>query len=419
MKRFVEAILTRIVLVTIYAICLMLYAIFGVVGRRRRLKPDSDPRTLIVIGTFYTRNWCISHITPLTRSPNIRNVYAVVDGPVADIPNVIYVRPPRWMVRLFGRAFSKLITTMRLAVKYRPDLVMGYHLFPNALSALLAARLSGARSAYQVTGGANEIVGGGWRSENILVKRLSWPSPVLRVMVNALARRFDVVIVRGEQASRYFIEEIGARNVRIIPGSIRTERFCPNSHERQFDVVWVGRVAPIKQPEQMLSVLAEVKKRSGRLHAAVVGDGPLLESMRQQADDLGLSKDITFTGYVDDVERFVAHAKIFLLTSKTEGLSIAMAEAMAAGAVPVVPNVGDLGELVQSGKTGWLITPNQVPEYAERICELLLDPERLSRMSQAARQAAIDLNDVDSVARRWEALIAADRKPIRQEGGKS
>ena len=93
-----------------------------------------------------------------------------------------------------------------------------------------------------------------------------------------------------------------------------------------------------------------------------------------------------------------------------------MAEAMAAGAVPVVANVGDLGELVRPGETGWLIDPDDVLDYADRICALLGDTGLWTRMSAAARQAARDFNDVSSVARRWEALISATAVARQAEG---
>ena len=93
-----------------------------------------------------------------------------------------------------------------------------------------------------------------------------------------------------------------------------------------------------------------------------------------------------------------------------------MAEAMAAGAVPVVPDVGDLGELVRTGETGWLVDPDRVSEYADRICALLEDAGLWTRVSAAARQAVRDFNDVTSVAKRWEALISPKDIPPNAEG---
>jgi glycosyltransferase involved in cell wall biosynthesis len=227
-----------------------------------------------------------------------------------------------------------------------------------------------------------------------------------------------VIVVRGQRARRYMIETGAGRNVQIIPGSIPANRFSSKPHDRPVDVVWVGRLVPIKQPEQILAVLADVKRRRGRLKAVIVGDGPLLEPMKRRADEMALSEDVLFTGYLEDVERALTDSKVFLLTSRSEGLSIAMAEAMAAGVVPVVPNVGDLGELVRTGETGWLVDPDHVSGYADRIGVLLDDTGLWTRVSAAARQAAHDFNDVSSVARRWEALISAVAVPRTAQGAR-
>jgi glycosyltransferase involved in cell wall biosynthesis len=288
---------------------------------------------------------------------------------------------------------------------------MGYHLFPNALTALLTAAVVGARSAYQVTGGPNELIGGGWQSENVLVKKLAWPAPLLETVIRAVVRRFDVIVVRGQRARHYMTSIVAGRNVQVIPGSIEADRFGAGVEERSLDVVWVGRLVAIKQPEQMLAVLAEVKRRRGRLKAMIVGDGPLLESIRRRTEEMALSENVSFAGHVEDVERVLTDAKVFLLTSRSEGLSIAMAEAMAAGAVPVVPEVGDLGELVRPGETGWLVHPGQVSDYADRICALLADAGVWGRMSDAAKRAACNFNDVAAVAQRWEVLISAKTMP--------
>ena len=81
------------------------------------------------------------------------------------------------------------------------------------------------------------------------------------------------------------------------------------------------------------------------------------------------------------MESILIRSKIFVLTSRTEGLSIAMAEAMASGVVPVVANVGDLADLVVDGVTGFLVTLDNVPEFVQRAALLLGPFGRPSRMS--------------------------------------
>lgn len=409
MLRIVNAFFTRIVLAQIYTSCLVVYGLLWPVYawaiRKRRMDPtrkaESRGYDILLIGTFYTRNWCISHLSPISKASNVNRVFAVVDGPTQEIDKIQYVYPPSWLVKILGRALAKFLFSLRLAMRERPDLVMGYHLLPNALSSLLVARATGAKSGYQMTAGPIEVIGGGAATENFFLKNLMVKSWVLERLAFALARRFDLIVVRGLGAQSFMSQRGLGRLVRVVPGSIRASRFDDRSDTRSYDVVSVCRLVPIKQPEHMIETLSRAVRRRPGLRAAIVGDGPLMEKLQRMALERKINANVDFVGHIEDVERVLVRSKIFLLTSRSEGLSIAMAEAMAAGAVPVVAAVGDLGDLVRNDETGFLVTPGSFDEYAQRICDLLEDEQSLRRLSDAATRAAVDHNAVENVADRW------------------
>src|SRR6185369_4829766 len=111
------------------------------------------------------------------------------------------------------------------------------------------------------------------------------------------------------------------------------------------------------QPDHLCEVIRRVALRRPSLRVVIAGRGPLLELLKRQVKKDQLESVVRFVGHVEKVERLLTRSRVFLLTSRSEGLSIALAEAMMAGAVPVVPDVGDLSELVIDGKTGWLVAP--------------------------------------------------------------
>jgi phenylacetate-CoA ligase len=411
LKRFARAAGSRALLASIYGSALLAQAVLrplGNISSRLRGKPagaGGTDHTVLVLATFYTKNWCLAHLTPLALAANVRQVIAVVDGPTQPIEKVTYSYPPRWWARLLGRALAKFLWALRLAVRHSPDVVMGYHLVPAAVSALLVARAAGARAAYQVTGGPVEIEGGGAGSENYVLKSLQSPSPLIERLACAVARRFDLIVVRGPTARDFMTRRGLGRHVEIVPGSIDRQRFSGGAQERIYDIVTVSRLVPFKQPEHLLEILLLLRERRPDFRAIVLGDGPLLEPLKARAAALGLGERVVFKGYVEDVESYLRQSKVFILTSKWEGLSIAMAEAMAAGAVPVVADVGDLGELVRDGETGFRVTPGGFEEYAARIQRLLEEPAEFRRFSEAARAAALAHNAADSVAARWALLV--------------
>lgn len=407
----VSALMSRAVLTCLYGTGLVLHGILGPLGRRVRgaeplaLNGTGRRAKVLVIGTFYSGNWSLSHLTPLARADSVERVFAVIDGPQKPVDKVTYDVPPAWLSRVCTRAGAKLIWALKVALRERPEIVMGYHLIPGALSALLVARAVGARSAYQATGGPTEIIGGGPTTENFFLRNLRVDSPMVEGLASMAARRFDLIVVRGASAQRFMSWRELGRYVEVVPGSIVAERFAANGQERPIDVVCVSRLVSFKQPNHMLEVFTRLRRLRPGFRAVIVGDGPMMGELKSFAAARGISDNVQFMGHVDDVERVLKQSRVFLLTSKSEGLSIAMAEAMAAGVVPVVARVGDLGDLVRNGETGWLVTPGAFDEYAQRIEELLSSRDAWRHCSEASRDRAVSYNDVNHVAMRWSATV--------------
>ena len=158
---------------------------------------------------------------------------------------------------------------------------------------------------------------------------------------------------------------------------------------------------PVKRPDRVLSVALSILQQRPTLRAAIVGSGPLMDELKEEAQRLGLESNVEFLGHVERVEDVVRRAKTFILTSRSEGLSIALAEAMAAGAVPVVADVGELGDLVLNGKTGWRISQADVAGYANRIAQILADDgsrHALSGAASADRAVTVSMSHVSDCA---------------------
>ncbi len=394
-------------------------AAVGVLQKLRRPKRRREKGLrLIVTGRFDSLNWCRAHLLPLAEAECLERIVAVVDGPTYEHEKITYRHPPAWLTRLLGRAASKAIWVAGLAARTRPDIIMGFHIVPGALTVLLVSSAIGARSVYQMTAGPVELIGGGIGTECPLSGRLAWPSPLLERLALRLVHHFDAVVVRGTGARDFLLNRRSVRAVAIIPGSIDASRFA-GDRERVYDLAYVGRLEPIKQPLQFLHVVAALCRRRPNVRAAVVGGGALDRAMRDEAARLGLDGTVEFLGHVQEVEDVLRRTKVFVLTSRSEGLSIAMAEAMAAGAVPVVADVGDLGDLVQDGRTGYLVPPGDFEAYATRCDRVLSDPDLRQRCSEAARIAAAENNAIMNVTRRWQqCLTAAVRSPTAKPSPK-
>jgi glycosyltransferase involved in cell wall biosynthesis len=338
-------------------------------------------------------------------------VIVVTDLPQPEVDHVRVSRPPRWMSAVIGRAGARFTWMLATGWRTKPDLYMGYHIMPNALVALWAGRLFGRPACYQMTAGPNEVVGGGYRADNPVLARLGAPWPWLERLALAAVREFDLVVVRGRGALG-FLAERDVRRAAVITGSVDAARF-PASEERRCDLLYVGQLIERKRPLEFLEIVAAVAEVTPGLRAAMVGDGPLRERVVRRVAELGLERTVETTGQRSDVEAYAAQARIFLLTSRSEGLSIAMIEAMMAGAVPVVADVGDLGDLVESGVTGYVLDPDDRDGFVRTVTRLLAEPQRWAALSRAAQQTARDRAGIDRVADLWSRHLEEAMRPLR------
>lgn len=385
-----------------YAIATVWYAVTLAVARwcrRRPVRPSSG--CAVVIGTFHNPGWYLSHAVPLTLA-GLRDVIVVSDGPLPPLAGVRVETPPRWLTAAAGRTIAKLLWTLRTGRRCDADVFIGFHIIPNATIALVAARLLGRAACYQMTGGPIELIGGGYlATENQVLGKLRTPSRRLERLALAVAGEFDLAVVRGSSAKRFVCEQTAARHVAVIPGSVDPARIAQAPADRPYDLVFVGRLAPTKQPLQFIDVVAAARRRLPTVRACLVGDGPLMEAVRARIRALDLDNAIDVQGPTDDVFPYLSGARVFVLTSRSEGLSIAMVEAMMSGAVPVVADVGDLGDVVVEGENGFLIEPGNIEQYADRVVALVSDAERWGRFSAAAERRAGGYNSLERVAALW------------------
>jgi glycosyltransferase involved in cell wall biosynthesis len=256
-----------------------------------------------------------------------------------------------------------------------------------------------------MTGGPIQLIGGGFGSENVLLRRLGRPSRLREALLFHVVRQFDRIIVRGSGAHSFVRKNKLNKQCSIMTGSVDVERFRPNNAQRDIDVVCVARLVPYKGVEECVEVLAAVAREKPTLRAVVVGAGPLQAKLIARTLERGIEECVKFLGKVDHVEEILRRSQVFLLVSPSEGMSIAMLEAMASGVPVIVNDVGDLHDMVSPGRTGVLLESTAPTEAAQRIIDLLENSKLRSKMSEAARAAVVERCSVDAVARCWEDIF--------------
>ncbi len=149
-------------------------------------------------------------------------------------------------------------------------------------------------------------------------------------------------------------------------------------------IVTVGRLAPIKNQAMMIEALARLAPRCPNLELVLVGDGPERAALGDLATQLRIADRVELPGFEDDVAAVLASADIFLLTSRHEGISIALLEAMRAELPVIATRVGGVPETVVDGLSGVLIEPGDVGALSGAIELLALSEGKRQRLGQNA-----------------------------------
>jgi glycosyltransferase involved in cell wall biosynthesis len=160
-----------------------------------------------------------------------------------------------------------------------------------------------------------------------------------------------------------------------------------------------------KGHDELLEAVAAAARDGVDLRLVVVGEGHWGEPLIiKRAEELGIANRVHVLGFRDDVPRVLAGSDLFVLPTPSEGLSIAIMEAMAAGLPVVATAVGGNPELVEPGITGLLVPAGDAGALAAALREIAGDPRRRREMGRAARSRVVLDYTAEKMADRYAAL---------------
>jgi glycosyltransferase involved in cell wall biosynthesis len=167
------------------------------------------------------------------------------------------------------------------------------------------------------------------------------------------------------------------------------------THEIPLDRLLVVKVAwmiPEKGIVDLLEAARLVLTRRTDVHFALVGDGPRHEEYKRRAADLSLNDHVTWTGLVQDPVRegVYAAADVACHVARWEEVfGYVIAEAMACSRPVIGTRVGGIPELIEEGRSGFLVPREAPAEIADRILELLANEALRARFGQAGREIVL------------------------------
>jgi len=152
----------------------------------------------------------------------------------------------------------------------------------------------------------------------------------------------------------------------------------------------VGSLYPVKGHIHLIKALPEILRACPKTLLLLVGRGELEQALKAEVVKRNLDAHVRFLGFRSDVPALLSLFDVFVLPSLSEGLSMALLEAMAAGKPVVATKVGGNSELVLDGDTGFLIDAESPESISNRVVQVLRDKVRAVRMGDRGRRHVHD-----------------------------
>ena len=311
----------------------------------------------------------------------------------------------------------------RLFLKLKPRVLVFVHgsLFSFRWSQYLAARLAGVRKLYAIQQLMPPLVIArpvgsslkvrlrrmfGWRA------RYAFPWKITGILASQ-------TICVSEAVRRSLIQnyDYPAPKTLTIPNGVDLSEFGPSECQRaavrkrlglrphDTMLVSTARLAPVKAIDVLIRAVADVIRRGQECTCVLVGDGPLREQIQDQVRALGLAKHVILEGFQPDVKPYLQAADVFVLSSRQEGMPLALVEAMACGLPCVVTDVGGNAEAISNGREGFVIEPGAVSKIADAILYLVQHAEERDKMAARAREKVRRLFDLQVCMQAIEKVI--------------
>lgn len=228
-----------------------------------------------------------------------------------------------------------------------------------------------------------------------------------RVLSSTKVQAIAVSNAVQEHWTRYF--KVTGQGMIVIHNGVNLSRYQPRvSSEVNNDLPVIGvaaRLAPMKGIEYLIQALKILKGMDVPFRLEVAGVGELRESLEESAVRSGIGSEVHFLGKVDDMRVFYDRIDVLALPSiSTEGLPLTALEAMASGVPVVGTRLAGIPEAVRDGVDGYLVSPKNVPDLADRLRTLLSDPILRRRFGDSARRRAVESFSQERFAREVFAL---------------
>ena len=280
---------------------------------------------------------------------------------------------------------------------YRPDAIAAFFAIPSGYVARYASQKY--KIPYIVSLRGGDVPG--------FLSRELWfyqflATPLLKKIMGSAKRVFS--------NSRYLArlgEKTSKSEIAVVPNGFDTELYKPDFSKRPgglVNILFAGRLVYQKGLDVALKAVSILDKT--RFHLNIVGSGPLEGELKALAARLNLAGSTTFMGWLTKSEllKLYQQSHILVIPSRDEGLPNVVTEAMSCSMAVVGTNCGGIPELVENGVNGYVVEPDDIKAFSEKLGGLISDTDTINKFCENSREMAGRWSWADS-ANRLRGLI--------------
>jgi glycosyltransferase involved in cell wall biosynthesis len=242
--------------------------------------------------------------------------------------------------------------------------------------------------------------------------------PVKNSLMNRMIFRkhVDDILVNSQETGRTILANnpglFPAERIHVIYNGIDLQEFEKQEgtslYQKQGDeliLATAGRLSEQKGHNLLFKALQRLKTTGIPFRLLIAGDGEMKEEIMQMAQQMGLSENVTFLGFLENIKPLLDQCDIFLLPSKWEGFGYVLVEAMACRKPVIAFHASSNPEIVADGESGFLVKDFNTDQFAEMIFLLANNPTLRLQMGEKGRKRVEERFTLERAVKEMEALI--------------
>ena len=284
---------------------------------------------------------------------------------------------------------------LKIIREWQPDLIHAHFAVPAGAAAFALSKLTGV--PYVLTVHLGDVPGAVPEKTDRWFK---WIFPFTPSIWRSAAKVVAVSEFTRQMALRHYDVP-----VEVIPNGVELAALPAHQPSgRVPHLVFAGRFVETKNPEHLVRALSRLQDLPWT--CAMLGDGPLLESVRETVAGSGLTSRFSMPGWVtpEQVSSQFARSDILILPSRSEGLSVVGVQALGMGLAMVLSDAGGNLELVRDGENGFLFPVGDLNALTDRLKKLLESPSVLQSAQEKSRAMAKKF-DLATIIDQYESLF--------------